>query len=88
MAGNKYLYRRRVSSRGQTVLPKELREQLGLRAGDTVEYVKMGEQWIVRPAVPPDNPYAKAIGALKHHQLVDLPSPEFLDEVRGKVDPK
>lgn len=39
---NKQVFRSVMSSKGQVVLPKELRDQLGLETGMTVEFLKEG----------------------------------------------
>lgn len=51
----------RVSVRSQTVLPKQVREALGVMPGDVLRY-RMTDHGIVidkaRPAVDPDDPFA------------------------------
>lgn len=38
--------RAKVSSKGQVVIPQVLREALGIRTGDVLEFVVAGEGWI------------------------------------------
>jgi len=53
-----------ISSKGQLVLPREVRERLGVGQGDEVEFV-MDEQGIhLRPHRHEENPFARWIGAL------------------------
>lgn len=52
-----------VSSKGQIVLPREVRQRLGVGQGDEVEFV-MDDQGIhVRPKREGDNPFLAWIGA-------------------------
>ena len=39
----------RISSKGQVTIPQEIREQLGLRAGDRVNYVKEQGRIYIQP---------------------------------------
>ena len=79
-------HRRKVSTRWQTVLPPEVRQDLGLRPGDEIAFEKVDGAWVIRPVVPQGNPYRKAIGALREHTRVRGSTREFLDEVRGPVE--
>lgn len=42
----------RVGPKGQVVIPKELREQLGIEPGDEVAFEREGDQVLVRKAHP------------------------------------
>ncbi len=46
-------YRVKVSSKGQIVIPKKLRERLGLEAGSEVEFEVIGERRFLIRKVPP-----------------------------------
>lgn len=52
----------RLSSKGQIVIPKEVREKLGLKAGDKIKLeVEDGKRAIVQPSVrPPKDVFVKA----------------------------
>jgi AbrB family looped-hinge helix DNA binding protein len=39
-----------VTSKGQVTLPKEVRDRLGLRAGDRIEFVETERGYVVVPA--------------------------------------
>lgn len=41
----------KVGPKGQVVLPKVLRDELGIRPGDEVEVVRRDDEIIVRPAI-------------------------------------
>lgn len=76
---------RKVTVRGQIVLPRELRESLGLEPGDRVEFVRTEDQtWTIRKA---PSSFKKFIGALKAHRRLALDADGFLDEVRGSPLP-
>ena len=51
-----------ITSRGQTTLPKSVREALGVRPGDRVRYVVSGDEVRITPV----RPLARLFGALKH----------------------
>lgn len=50
----------KISTKSQTVIPREVRERLGLKPGDTLRY-RLGEKGIVLDKAPPteaDDPFA------------------------------
>ena len=51
-----------ITSKGQTTLPKPVREALGVRAGDHVRYVIFGNEVRVLPV----RSIGRLFGALKH----------------------
>ena len=53
-----------ISSKGQITVPLEIRRRLGLKEGDRVEFVVDKDRTSIRPARPPENPFAKYVGAL------------------------
>jgi len=61
----------RISSKGQVTIPQEVRERLGLRAGDRVEFVAEGDKTVLRPARSHENPFERYIGALPHFSNLD-----------------
>ncbi|MGA9979173.1 MAG: AbrB/MazE/SpoVT family DNA-binding domain-containing protein [Candidatus Sulfotelmatobacter sp.] len=54
-----------ISSKGQVTIPQEIRNRLGLSAGDRVEFAIEGERTVIRPSRPPSNPFEKYAGILK-----------------------
>lgn len=55
-----------VSSKGQVTIPLEIRNRLGIKEGDRLEFVIEGEKTVLRPARGQVNPFAKYVGALPH----------------------
>ena len=53
-----------ISSKGQITVPREIRNRLGLKEGDRVEFVVENDRTTIRPARAPENPFAKYVGAL------------------------
>lgn len=52
----------RLTSKGQITIPKEVRDRMGLKAGDKVEFFEEGDRTVVRRAVPLENPFKKFVG--------------------------
>lgn len=57
-----------ISSKGQITVPLEIRNRLGLKEGDRVEFVIENGRTIIRPARSPENPFRKYLGALPAFQ--------------------
>ena len=53
-----------ISSKGQITVPLEIRNRLGLKQGDRVEFVVESDRTTIRPARAPENPFVKYVGAL------------------------
>jgi antitoxin PrlF len=53
-----------ISSKGQITVPLEIRNRLGLKEGDRVEFVVEDDRTTIRPARGPENPFLKYVGAL------------------------
>jgi antitoxin PrlF len=52
-----------ISSKGQVTVPIEVRQRLGLKEGDRVEFVFEEGRTFLRPAPKPGNRFAKYVGA-------------------------
>ena len=50
-----------ITSKGRTTIPKSVREALGVKPGDRVRYVVLGEEVRITPV----RPLARLFGALK-----------------------
>ena len=53
-----------ISSKGQITVPLEVRNRLGLKTGDRVEFVMEHDRTSIRPARAAENPFLKYAGAL------------------------
>ena len=49
----------KITTRGQTTIPKEIREEAGLYGGDTLAFETRGDHLVVRKVAPghDDDPY-------------------------------
>jgi AbrB family looped-hinge helix DNA binding protein len=53
-----------VTSKGQVTVPKAIRERLGLKRGDRIEFIAESHITMVRRARKKENTFAKYAGAL------------------------
>jgi antitoxin PrlF len=53
-----------LSSKGQITVPLEIRNRLGLKEGDRVDFVVEDGRTTIRPARALENPFLKYIGVL------------------------
>jgi antitoxin PrlF len=53
-----------LTSKGQITVPQEIRERLGLKQGDRIEFVTQKNRTVVRRAATTENPFAKYVGVL------------------------
>ena len=67
----------KVSTKGQVVLPSELRRELDIRPGASVDISREGTRLVLTPI--PDDPVAAAYGALAH---LGPMLPDMLEERR------
>lgn len=69
--------RAKVSSKGQVVIPKRIREDLGIAEGTEVEFVPQGRGFFVQPVedFDPRYPAVPAGEFLKHVIRIDRPFP-------------
>jgi AbrB family looped-hinge helix DNA binding protein len=73
-----------VSAKGSVVIPKELRERLGLKKGDKVQFVEYGN--VIAVVLVSKDPIAESAGMLKgESSLVEaLMKSRRQDEATGK----
>lgn len=57
-------YSSTISSKGQVTVPQEIRNRLGLSAGDRVEFVVEGERTLIRPSRGSSSRFEKYKGVL------------------------
>jgi AbrB family looped-hinge helix DNA binding protein len=70
-----------VSEKGQVTIPKALRDRLGIRPGQALEFDEERGRLVATKALA-DDPFADVRGILQ----LDQPTDEFIDELRGKPD--
>lgn len=76
--------RTRVTSKGQVTIPVRVRQKLGLRQGDEVEFSENGGETIIRRAPESENPFDKYVGVLKVKQKHPFNSKEWMAELRDE----
>jgi AbrB family looped-hinge helix DNA binding protein len=73
--------RTRVTTKGQVTIPKEVRERLGIRPGDELEFTEENGVFRVRKHVAPEV-FKKYRGYLK--ELAGQNSDDLVREMRGQ----
>jgi AbrB family looped-hinge helix DNA binding protein len=71
----------KVTTKGQVTIPKKIREDLGLRTGDEIEFIRENGSYRVRKLIR-DNPFTPWIGYAKH--LKGMTTDELINEMRGE----
>lgn len=70
-----------MTSKGQMTLPKDVRDDLGLKPGDKLDIVKQGNQYFLRPR----NVRAEDLYGILHRPGDTPLTVEALDEELGKA---
>lgn len=70
----------KVTSKGQITIPKPVRDRLGLRSGDRVDFIEEGGVWRIQKEVA-ESPFEKYRGYLGH--LSGRDPDELVEEMRG-----
>ncbi|MBM2827163.1 MAG: hypothetical protein HW403_1227 [Dehalococcoidia bacterium] len=71
----------KITSKGQVTIPKDVRERLGLRTGDEIEFLEDEGGYRVQKRVPA-SPFEKYRGYLR--ELAGQDTDRLLDEMRGQ----
>jgi AbrB family looped-hinge helix DNA binding protein len=71
----------KLTSKGQLTVPRDVREDLGLRAGDSIDFIKDDGGFRIRKRTPPD-PFKKWRGYFK--DLAGKDPDELVEEWRGR----
>lgn len=72
-----------LTSKGQITISQEVRQRLGLRQGDQVEFVVEDGVTVVRPVRGEPNPFAAHVGALGMFGSKDEVA-AWLDDLRNE----
>jgi len=70
----------RMTTKGQVTVPKAIRDEMGLRPGDEVEFVRANGAYQMQKKVAKDA-FEKWRGYLKH---LGKTTDEFMREIRGE----
>ncbi len=70
-----------ITSKGQVTIPKAVRDELGLRKGDKVTFVKKDGEFRLEKVVD-ESPFDKWVGSLSH--LAYDSTDELIEEMRGR----
>ena len=75
-----YMYnmKSRVTERGQVTIPKELRDRLGIRPGQVLEFSEEDGRLVLRRKVA-EHPVDRVFGILESGRSTD----ELMEELRG-----
>jgi len=71
----------KLTSKGQVTIPKEVRDRMGLRAGDEIEFVRENGNYRLQRVVR-ESPFDAWIGYLKEWEGYDVD--EMIEEMRGR----
>jgi AbrB family looped-hinge helix DNA binding protein len=74
--------RARMTTKGQVTVPQQIRELLGLGAGDEIEFVVRPREGILLHKHVPGDVFDKYLGDLEELRGLDVDS--FMDEIRGR----
>jgi antitoxin PrlF len=77
-------FRSRMTSKGQVTVPIQIRRKLGLRYGDTVEFLELVGEAVIRSAAHHKSPFDKYIGILKGKHKVS--ANEWMAELRDDAE--
>lgn len=72
----------RVTSKGQVTIPKSVRDRMGLRTGDELEFVEQDGGGVAIRKHVTESRFAKWVGWLKHLKGRDVD--ELIREMRGE----
>jgi antitoxin PrlF len=71
-----------VSEKGQVTIPKRLRDRLGIRSGEVLEFTEERGRLVAVKAQQVEDPIESVYGILETGRSTD----EILEELRGPVD--
>jgi antitoxin PrlF len=60
-----------VSTKGQIVIPADVRAEMGVRAGSRVEFVRTDQGWLLKPATSPISALKGIVKKPRKHVTID-----------------
>jgi len=82
----KVSYSSSLSSKGQVTVPQQIRQRLGVTAGDRIEFVIEGDRTVIRPARDDDDPFQKYVGILGPFPGGEAGIKAWIDDMRSEEE--
>jgi antitoxin PrlF len=82
----KTTYRSPISSKGQVTIPLEIRDRLGVSAGDRIEFVIEDDRTVIRPSRDNPDPFEKFRGILGPFPGGEAGIKNWIDDMRSDED--
>lgn len=79
-------YRSPISSKGQVTIPREIRDRLGVGAGDKIEFAIEEGRTVIRPARDNPDPFEKFRGILGPFPGGEAGIKAWIDDMRSDED--
>jgi antitoxin PrlF len=79
----KKTYRRPISSKGQVTIPLEIRDRLGVKAGDRIEFLMEDDRTVIRPSRDDPDPFEKYRGVLGPFPGGEAGIKAWIDDMRN-----
>jgi antitoxin PrlF len=79
----KNTFRSPISSKGQVTIPQEIRERLGVGAGDRIEFVIEDDRTVIRPSRDNPDPFEKQMGILGPFPGGEAGIKAWIDDMRS-----
>jgi len=79
-------YSSSLSSKGQVTVPQQIRQRLGVTAGDRIEFVIEGDRTVIRPARDDDDPFQKYVGILGPFPGGEAGIKAWIDDMRSEEE--
>jgi len=82
----KNIYSSSLSSKGQVTIPQDIRNRLGVAAGDRIDFVPEGDQIVIRPSRDNPDPFTKQLGILGPFPGGETGIKAWIDDMRSDED--